>query len=61
MTVRQAIQELSRLLERYRDPAYDRAQLYFDCPHCRKSFTPDFVAVQAEQRIIVPSEKRTDE
>jgi hypothetical protein len=47
MTVTEAI----KALERLRDLHGSETKVYFDCPTCRVSFTPDLAS--AERRVVV--------
>ncbi len=43
MTIRQAIDWLAKLEQQHGS----KVIVYFDCPDCKRSFTPDYVATPA--------------
>lgn len=45
--------EVIAKLEVIRGRYGEDTQIYFDCPDCKRAFTPDFAAVEVEKRVIV--------
>ncbi len=52
MTIAEAIRRLEELARKY-SPNGNAIQVYFDCPNCGQSYTPDIVEPVLETRIRI--------
>lgn len=53
MTINEAINALEVLRGKHGADV----QVYFDCPHCTQSFTPDVAAAKRENRVTIPGKR----